>query len=239
MLQDQVKVHFWDEVCALVIGFRLLDITCCWYFVIFYFLQDASASDPGNSTVVGSPDSVNHLKSSASGSLNSNNLHGSNSDITYHDDEGDGTGAGEDDDYVSDYDDNDDFLYDDGYMGMQSQFDKVDFPPGVEASLPWLNDRESSANIPPSTRTLTISDIPDSKKQAAATSSSSIPADSRLKEKVEESEDAAMQKLQQFKQFDIVDDFSDHHFSRMGFSDGKVMEVIYRYVYVVYFWKIV
>lgn len=120
---------------------------------------------------------------------------------------------------------------------MQYQFDKVDFPPGVEAPLPWLNDRDSSANIPPSTRTLTISDIPDSKKQAAATSGSSIPADSKLKEKVEANEDAVMQKLQQFKQFDIVDDFSDHHFSRMGFSDGKVMEVTYRYVYVVYFWK--
>ncbi|KAG2717329.1 hypothetical protein I3760_03G170500 [Carya illinoinensis] len=191
-------------------------------------VKDASASDPGNSAVVGSPDSVNHLKSSAPGSLNSNNLRSSNSDITYHDDDGDGTGAGEDDagfieddDYVSDYDDNDDFLYDDGYTGMQYQFDKVDFPPGVEAPLPWLNDRDSSANIPPSTRTLTISDIPDSKKQAAATSSSSIPADSKLKEKVEANEDAVMQKLQQFKQFDIVDDFSDHHFSRMGFSDGK------------------
>ncbi|XP_059450345.1 putative ubiquitin-conjugating enzyme E2 38 [Corylus avellana] len=192
-------------------------------------VKDASASDPGNSTVVGSLDSVDPLKSTTSGSINSNNLNSSTSDITYNgydenanggggDDDG---GSYEDDDYVSDYDDNDDFLYDDGYIGMQSQFDNVDLPPGIEVSLPWLNDSDSSANIPVSTRTLIVSDLPESKMQAAAASSSIIPTELSSKEKEEENGDTVMGDVLQFKQFNIGDDFSDHHYSRMGFSDGK------------------
>lgn len=193
-------------------------------FIIIFFLQDASTNDPGNSTVVGSLDRVDPLKSSTSGSINSSNLNSSNSDITYHGDDEDGNGSGEDEigfyedeEYVSDYDDNDDFLYNDCYTGMQSQFDNVDLPPGVEASLPWLNDPDSSAKVPASTRTLTISDLPENKKQAAASSSTTVPAESSSKEKLDKNEE-----LQQFKQFDIVEDYSDHHYSRMGFSDAKV-----------------
>lgn len=208
----------------------MLNVTCAVVcFVILFFLQDASASDPGNSTVGGSLDSVDPLKSTTSGSINSNNLNSSTSDLTYNGYDEDGHGAGdddggsyEDDDYVSDYDDNDDFLYDDGYMGMQSQFDSVDLPPGIEVSLPWLNESDSSANIPVSTRTLIISDLPESKMQPAAASSSIIPTESSSKEKKEENGDTVMGKVLQFKQFESVDDFSDHHYSRMGFSDGKV-----------------
>lgn len=207
----------------------LLVLLCVVCFEILFSLQDASASDPGNSTVVGSLDSVDPLKSTTSGSINSNNLNSSTSDITYNGYDENGTGAGdddggsyEDDDYVSDYDDNDDFLYDDGYIGMQSQFDNVDLPPGIEVSLPWLNDSDSSANIPVSTRTLIISDLPESKMQAAAASSSIIPTESSSKEKEEENGDAVMGDVLQFKQFDIGVDFSDHHYGRMGFSDEKV-----------------
>lgn len=190
-------------------------------------VKDALAVDPGNPTVLGSLDSVDPLKSSTSGSTNSNNLNSSNSDISCHDDDEDGNGAGDDDgfydddDYVSDYDENDNFLYNDGYTTMQSQFDNVDLPPGVEAPLPWLKDPASSANIPASTKTLTISDLPESKRQAAATSSSTSPAESSSKEKVLENEDAVMEKVKLFKQFDVVDDYSDHHYSRMGFSDSQ------------------
>lgn len=207
----------------------MLNVTCAVVcFVILFFLQDASAGDPGNSTVVGSLDSVDPLKSTTSGSINSNNLNSSTSDITYNGYDEDVNGAGDDDggsyedeDYVSDYD-NDDFLYDDGYMGMQSQFDNVDLPPGIEVPLPWLNDSDSSANIPVSTRSLIISDLPESKMQLAAASSSIIPTESSSKEKEEENGDTVMGKVLQFKQFDTVDDWSDHHYSRMGFLDGKV-----------------
>jgi ubiquitin-conjugating enzyme E2 O len=225
--QDQVKVNC-QEPYALLIGFHLHNITFPTCFVILFFLQDALAVDPGNPTVLGSLDSVDPLKSSTSGSTNSNNLNSSNSDISCHDDDEDGNGAGDDDgfydddDYVSDYDENDNFLYNDGYTTMQSQFDNVDLPPGVEAPLPWLKDPASSANIPASTKTLTISDLPESKRQAAATSSSTSPAESSSKEKVLENEDAVMEKVKLFKQFDVVDDYSDHHYSRMGFSDSQV-----------------
>ncbi|KAK7845068.1 putative ubiquitin-conjugating enzyme e2 25 [Quercus suber] len=84
-----------------------------------------------------------------------------------------------------------------------------------------VKDPKSSADPPASTSTLTISDLPESKKQAEATCSSTVPAEPSSKEKVQENEDAVMRKLQPFKQFDVVDDYSDHHYSRMGFSDGK------------------
>lgn len=191
-------------------------------------VKDALAVNLGNSTVLGSLDGVGPLKNSTPGSTNSNNLNSSNSDLSYHDDEEDGNGAVDEDtgfydedDYVSDYDDNDNFLYDDSYVNMQTQFDNVDLPPGVEATLPWLKDPKSSADPPASTSTLTISDLPESKKQAEATCSSTVPAEPSSKEKVQENEDAVMRKLQPFKQFDVVDDYSDHHYSRMGFSDGK------------------
>ena len=119
----------------------------------------------GNSTVLGSLDSVGPLKNSTSGSTNSNNLNSSNSDLSYHhhDEDGNGavdedTGFFDEDDYVSDYDDNDNFLYDDSYVNMQTQFDNVDLPPGVEATLPWLKDPKSSPDPPASTSTLIISD---------------------------------------------------------------------------------
>ncbi|KAE8075938.1 hypothetical protein FH972_014618 [Carpinus fangiana] len=48
-----------------------------------------------------------------------------------------------------------------------------------------------------------------------------IPTESSSKEKEEENGDAVMGDVLQFKQFDIGDDFSDHHYGRMGFSDEK------------------
>lgn len=99
-------------------------------------------------------------------------------------------------------------------MAMQSLFDKVDFPPSIEARtvpLPWLKNWDSSANIPD--KDLTVSDIPDSKRQPVSTGSSSIPTDSSLKEKVQENEEAVMQKLQQSKKFDNVDYFLYHPLS--------------------------
>nr|KYP61219.1 putative ubiquitin carrier protein E2 26 [Cajanus cajan] len=53
-------------------------------------------------------------KTSTSGSLNSNNQIGSNSDVSYD------------------------------FSSMQDQLDNADLPPGVEASLPWLKDISSS-----------------------------------------------------------------------------------------------
>lgn len=221
--------------------------TIVWYGTLL-FCQDFTSGDLGNSTsVAGSVDSADLLKGSTSGSINSNNIHSSNSDLSYHDDDEE---VG--DDYavdVSDYDDNDDFLYEDGeddYLTIQSQFDNVDLPPGVEASLPWLKDPASSGKTS-GTSTSSVPDLSESKKkasisdlaetnrmattsvpgenksQAASTSSSTVPAESSSNGEVEENEENGfIQKFKNFKQFDTVEDFSDHHYKGMGFSEQQV-----------------
>ncbi|KAL1821657.1 hypothetical protein ACET3Z_016526 [Daucus carota] len=71
------------------------------------------------------------------------------------DKEGGGNDRDENDDdgsYISDYDDNDDYMFendddnDDDYLNMQAQFDNVDLPPGVEASVSWMKGATSSMN---------------------------------------------------------------------------------------------
>ncbi|XP_038713917.1 probable ubiquitin-conjugating enzyme E2 25 isoform X2 [Tripterygium wilfordii] len=204
---------------------------------------DVSASDIGNSTsITGSLDSVDPLKSSVTGSVNSNIVNSSNSDLSYHDNEED---ANDTDDYVDEddasYDDNDAYYYEDEYSMMQSQFDNVDLPPGVEASLPWLKDN----NITSATSTSTcpigsniktsgiatsesvkkafVSNNPEDngaiKLTEVLTGTSSVSAESSSNGQVQGNDTS--QKVQDFKQFDIVNDFSDHHFSGMGITEAK------------------
>ncbi|XP_044466308.1 putative ubiquitin-conjugating enzyme E2 38 [Mangifera indica] len=185
--------------------------------------KDASTSDPG--------------KTSTSGPINSNNLNSFNYEQSCNDNDDDFDVYGDD---ISDYDDNDDFLYEDedDYITMLSQFDNVDLPPGVEAALPWLKDLAPSERIKPSATTLssvpdlseskrnstildsteskmktTISDLDENKSKLASSSSSTDPEEVSSNEK---EESGHMPKLH-FKQFDTVVDFSDHHYSRMGF----------------------
>lgn len=192
-----------------------LPIVLCVYFLKFFLayllLQDTLISDHGNSVSVGESSGSGDLcKSSTSGSLNSNNQNGSNSDISCHDDEDmidddadmiDDDGD-EDADYAFDY--NDDDIYEDDYSSMQDQFDNVDLPPGVEASLPWLKDISSCEC-----------------KQAVAFSRT----ESSSKAKVDETDDIVMQKFQQFKQFDTVDSFPDHHYDKEGTKDAQVINI--------------
>ncbi|KAJ7948320.1 Ubiquitin-conjugating enzyme like [Quillaja saponaria] len=159
----------------------------------------------------------------ASGSSNSNNPCTSYSDLSCQDDDNqNGDDNDEDPDYASDYYDNDDFIYDDEYDSMQTHFDNVDLPPGVEISLPWLKDLPSSETTPAfaNTSILTISDLPECKKDAAASSSSAV-AESSSKKIEEDSDDAIMQTFREFKQFDTVDDFSDHHYNHTDSSEKK------------------
>ncbi|KAK3005687.1 hypothetical protein RJ639_017613 [Escallonia herrerae] len=74
-----------------------------------------------------SGDGVQSSKISRSpGSQNIANLDGFSSDLSYGDD-----------DYMDMY--YDDFIYDDDeYTILQSHFDNIDIPPGVEAPIPWL-----------------------------------------------------------------------------------------------------
>lgn len=143
-------------------------------------------------------------KSSTSGSPNSDNPSGSNSDISCQDDEDmNDDEEDEDPDYDSDFYYNDD-IYEDEYSSMQEQFDSVDLPPGVEASLPWLKDIASSEC-----------------KQAVAFAH----AESSSKRKVEETEDTVMQKFRQFKQFDTVDAYPDHYYDKEVASEPQVINI--------------
>lgn len=134
------------------------------------------------------------------------------------------------DDYADDdyeYDDTD--MYEDNYATMQSRFDNVDLPPGVEASLPWLKDIASSQDVTSVSTTTSISDLSESKRKAtisylgesksklAFVSHSTASVESISDEKEEKEESRVMANIQGFKQFDTVDDFSDHHYNRMGF----------------------
>lgn len=114
-------------------------------------------------------------------------------------------------------------MSDNDYLTLESQFDNVDLPPGVEASVPWLKDPSPSENLS-STKMLTISDAPPATVlNPSASCSSAAPSESSSSKKVEDcNDDNLMQRFQQFKQFDVVEDFSDHHYSRMGFSDEQV-----------------
>lgn len=156
----------------------------------------------------GSGDTGDLCKSSTSGSLNSNNPNGSNFDNSCQDDdedmvEDDDDDADEDPGYDTDlyYDDED--IFEDDYSNMLDQFDNVDLPPGVEASLPWLKGIASS-------------------ECKSAVAFAHAEAGSSSKGTVDESKDVVMQKFQQFKKFDTVDSFPDHHYDKEGSSEKQV-----------------
>ncbi|GMH11064.1 hypothetical protein Nepgr_012905 [Nepenthes gracilis] len=182
--------------------------------------EDDFTNDPGvSATVMVTVDSVNLLKSSISESNDSIDHNGSNSDISYHDDgndDGDDFGSNADD--ASDYDDNTEYLYDeDNYLKLQAQFDNVDLPPGVEASVPWMQHPGPSEIQPPYTGSSTSSN-----GKGSAASSSKVAAESTSNVEKEELMDDVLRKLMYFKQFDVVEDFSDHHYVNEGFSGQEL-----------------
>lgn len=155
--------------------------------------------------------------------------------MSYHGNDKNGDDTVEDEDYISEYDDNDEYMFDnndddDEYLNMQAQFDNVDLPPGVEASVSWLKDSNTSsinvtnnndAVVLPAgsgsemeTSIAVIPNLANPNNNAAASSSSTFPAglSSDGKEEAEKENDVIKNYLS-FKGFDIVDDFSDHHYS--------------------------
>ncbi|XP_042492125.1 putative ubiquitin-conjugating enzyme E2 38 [Macadamia integrifolia] len=104
-----------------------------------------------------------------------------------------------------DDDDSPDFDY---ALSLQAQFDAMDLPPGVEASIPWLLDSSKSQK----TRAGTSS--------SPVHSQSSSCADVELVE-VDEVEDEVLKKYKVFKQFDTVGDYSDHFHVKGDSSQAK------------------
>ncbi|KAL4585265.1 hypothetical protein LXL04_009881 [Taraxacum kok-saghyz] len=177
-------------------------------------------------------------------SLSSGNI---NSDTSYHDDDNDGDDMVDeeeeeenDDDDAFDYDDDGDYMFENieeeeedeeaHYLSMQAQFDNVDLPPGVEASFSWLKDPAPSTSVPAGTSYTAamvpqkIQEITISKGKEVASSSSDVlqvPVTGSSvvkKDEVAVLEVESVKKFEEFKLFDIVDDFSDHHFNSAGFQ---------------------
>lgn len=190
---------------------------------------------------------------SSSATPNSASIHDSSVDMSCHGDENNGDDNNDEDGcYLSDYDDNDDYMFendddddnDDDYLNMQAQFDNVDLPPGVEATVSWIKDSTSSMNVskdsmvPPSgsgsegkTSLALVSDMPNFIHKNIGSSSSTLHVGSSSdvkKEGVKEHEDATkdeaekendvMKNYECFKRFDTVNDFVDHHYSAFGFG---------------------
>ncbi|KAK1405335.1 Ubiquitin-conjugating enzyme like [Heracleum sosnowskyi] len=197
------------------------------------------------------------IAGSSSATLNSASIHDSSADMSCHGDENNGDENDDDDGcYVSDYDDNDDYMFendvdddendnDDDYLNMQAQFDNVDLPPGVEASVSWIKNSTSmnvskDSMVPPSgsgsgsegkTSLALVSDMPNFIHKNIGSSSSTFHVGSSSdgkKEGVKEHEDAlkdeaekegdVMKNYECFKRFDTVNDFVDHHYSAFGFG---------------------
>lgn len=167
-------------------------------------------------------------------SLSSGNI---NSDTSYHDDDNDNDDMADDDDEEDDgndgfdYDDDGDYMFENieeeeedeeaHYLSMQAQFDNVDLPPGVEASFSWLKDPVPTTSVTAGMVPEKIQETNISKGKEVASSSSTVVQDpvsgsGAKKEQVVEGE--SMKKFEEFKLFDIVDDYSDHHFNSAGFQ---------------------
>ncbi|KAH0656357.1 hypothetical protein KY285_031239 [Solanum tuberosum] len=180
-------------------------------------------------------DNPDTVAGSTSGSTDSGNNNNSNSDISYHEDQNDGDDGLDDCDDMSNYDDDDeDYMYYDDeddecdYLSMQAQLDNVDLPAGVEATVSWLNEpapsskvssQASSSSHLAGAQTLNPT-LPEhassSFAQVPASSNSLVSGGSNSCGKEEVTEDELMKKYQSFKHFDVVEDFSDHHYSNLG-----------------------
>ncbi|KAK9085277.1 hypothetical protein Sjap_025688 [Stephania japonica] len=136
----------------------------------------------------------------------------------------------EDSDNLDDelYDDDDDLYYEDGLidedfstyddtLSLQKQFDAADLPPDVEATIPWLDQSAGSG----SSSTLSSSN----NKGKKGTSNCHVECE----------DDEVLKNFETFKRFDMVKDFSDHHYrkekcySKQGWSkaiqhEWKILE---------------
>ncbi|KQK06934.1 putative ubiquitin-conjugating enzyme E2 38 [Brachypodium distachyon] len=123
--------------------------------------------DPSSSDLVGSSKENNSCKASEAELQNSD------------------YGEVDEEDYgVDDEDEGSDYDFDESYFNQQlaDKFDDLDLPPGVEATVPWL--QKAVTNVEPENF-----------------------------KSMSEIEDEIGQKYKFFKQFDTVEDFSDHHYA--------------------------
>jgi len=101
------------------------------------------------------------------------------------------------DDY---YENDDDYEYDEDVIdndcsyGLAAKFDDLDLPPGVEATVPWL--QKTAPERPRDDKAIVLEEDIDIK-------------------------------FKSFKQFDTVDDYSDHHYAKADKDVKKVKLIIH------------
>lgn len=137
------------------------------------------------------------------------------------------------DEYNYDEDDEEFYAYDDAYIehdfnySLAAKFDDLDLPPGVEATVPWLQKpfSENTSAIKPSgmmelmpssvagTRFKVMNVIPNNTTSKPV---EVMPSNSKSKpiEVMEVMDDEIDEKYRSFKQFDTVKDHSDHYFTK-------------------------
>ncbi|CAN0915043.1 Putative ubiquitin-conjugating enzyme E2 38 [Linum grandiflorum] len=170
----------------------------------------ANGNKDASGSVVGSGDPAK----SGSDDMNNNDKTHLSFDLSDHDDD---DLLDEDDEYYADYGDDyvmddDTDMYADEYANLQSQFDNVDLPTGVEVSMPWLKEPASNVDA---AETSAVPNGHHAKDQTLPLSGASKGEASSSGE-VEEGavENGGIEKLKDFKQFEMVDDYSDHHYNR-------------------------
>ncbi|KAJ6728087.1 UBIQUITIN-CONJUGATING ENZYME E2 39-RELATED [Salix koriyanagi] len=168
-----------------------------------------------------------HLLTSSPGENNMINVDGLDSDSLYDD------GACMDFDF-------DNLMEFDEYSYLQSHFDNVDIPPGVEAPIPWLPDSDNNAKKTANgTNAFSTSNQMQSNgggswslKPAHASKKLSSGSDSSFHNPMDSMCHASgvnlpsswsiptgcPKKFQLFKRFDTVEDHSDHHYTSKGSS---------------------
>ncbi|XP_020098625.1 probable ubiquitin-conjugating enzyme E2 26 isoform X1 [Ananas comosus] len=137
------------------------------------------------------------------------------------------------DEYNYDEDDDEFYAYDDAYIehdfnySLAAKFDDLDLPPGVEATVPWLQkpfSENTSAIKPsgmmelmPSSVAGTIFTVMDVIPNNTTSKPVEVmPSNSKSKpiEVMEVMDDEIDEKYRSFKQFDTVKDHSDHYFTK-------------------------
>lgn len=149
----------------------------------------------------------------------------------------------EEGDYAFAYDNDDDNDDDDSdYLRMQAQFDSVDLPAGVEASVPWLNKPTPSSTVATSvsapqdcssgqpagvgTSANFTSQPVGTNIESSASSSSAGQTSSGKCDDQDGDGNEVIRKYQHFKHFDLVDDSSDHHYYNMDVKGQRVRNTI-------------
>ncbi|PPD81439.1 hypothetical protein GOBAR_DD21634 [Gossypium barbadense] len=106
-----------------------------------------------------------------------------------------------------------------------------------KASIPWLKDSAPLGNLPPAlgvslsttpclaeSKKATTSNLADSELKSVSINTSMVLRESGSDRKEGNEENGVVQNSLSFKHFDIVDDFSDHHYSNLNSSGEQPKE---------------